>query len=80
MRHSRAVVVSIMASAALVLSACGSTKGTTTAGSSGAVAGSAPAAAAGGDLVMARADEATSMLPWVPTDNASRNPPHLGSS
>ena len=78
MRHSRAVVVSILASTALVLSACGSSTKTATAGSSGAAAGSgsgsaAPAApaAAGGDLVMARADEATSMLPWVPTDNAS---------
>ncbi len=71
MRHSRAVVLSIVASAALVLSACGSKSGTTAAGSSSGAGTTAAAAAAGGDLVMARADEATSMLPWVPTDNAS---------
>jgi peptide/nickel transport system substrate-binding protein len=75
MRHSRAVVIAILASATMVVSACGGSSTTTsTAGSSGAAAGSAAPAApaeAGGDLVMARADEATSMLPWVPTDNAS---------
>lgn len=68
MRHFRAIFGSVMASAALVLSACGSSEGTTAAGTSGTASGST---ASGGDLVMARADEASSMLPSVPTDNAS---------
>lgn len=72
MRRSRAVIVSILAGAALVLSACGgSGTKTAAAGSSGGAASSAAPAATGGDLVMARADEASSMIPSVPTDNAS---------
>jgi len=54
---------------ALALAACGG------GGSGGGGGGGASAAAGtpkeGGNLVMARADEVQSLVPWVPTDNAS---------
>jgi len=52
-------------SAALVLAACSS------GGGAGAGASASAGGAAGGALVMARADEASSLVPSIPTDNAS---------
>lgn len=55
-----------LAAAALTLSACGGGSG-----SSGSTTGSSSAPQSGGNLIMDRAEDATSMVPWVPTDNAS---------
>jgi peptide/nickel transport system substrate-binding protein len=53
---------------ALALAACGNSGG---GGGGGAASTSAGTPKAGGNLVMARADEVQSLVPWVPTDNAS---------
>ena len=52
---------------ALALAACGNSGGNG-GGSSSSATGTPKS---GGNLVMARADEAQSLVPWVPTDNAS---------
>ncbi len=53
---------------ALAVAACGSVGG---GGGGGAASATAGTPKEGGNLVMARADEVQSLVPWVPTDNAS---------
>lgn len=53
---------------AVALAACGGGGGS---GGGGSSSGAAGTPQPGGNLVMARADEAQSLVPWVPTDNAS---------
>lgn len=66
MKHSKVLRGAVLASAVAALAACSS--------SGGSPAGSSTSAGepqAGGDLVLARADDVTSLIPSVPTDNAS---------
>ncbi len=61
MTHRKALYGAVVMASAASLAACSSGGSTT----------SAASPSSGGKLVMARADEATSLLPSVPTDNAS---------
>jgi peptide/nickel transport system substrate-binding protein len=61
------MVAAATAMLALALAACAS-GGSSSNGTSSAAAGTPQH---GGNLVMARADEVQSLVPWVPTDNAS---------
>lgn len=63
MTRTKTLCAAVVVAAATALAACSS-------GGTGATSSSG-SPKAGGDLVMARADEATSLLPSVPTDNAS---------
>lgn len=62
MRFGKSVSIAVAVALTFVATGCGSSS------SSSSDSGKPKA---GGDLVMARADEATSLLPSVPTDNAS---------
>lgn len=61
----RKIIAGLLAAITLPLALVGCGGG----GSTGSTSDNKPQA--GGDLVMARADEPTSLVPWVPTDNAS---------
>ncbi len=65
MRPSKALRGAAVAVVAMALAGCNSSS------SSNSACGSSGKPQAGGDLVMARADEATSLSPSVPQDNAS---------
>lgn len=65
MRPPKALRGAAVAVVAMALAGCNSSSSSNSAG------GSSGKPQAGGDLVMARADEATSLLPSVPQDNAS---------
>ena len=66
MKPSRAALAAGVFGVIVAMSACSSSG---TSGSSGA--GGDATGASGGDLVMARADEPSSLIPSIPTDNAS---------